>query len=172
MTLGDAATVDADQRARAFGYGQRRSWIFWAWWYGVVMAITGSADAGFSALFGQDAERGIFMVVLGASASALGWLLTLGVRFSRKLPKPSGDIPRVEQAIRINSGVVKFLLVATVLIVAALVLLTPKGASPETLPVTALIAASILSLTGGIAYSGWLMKNSGELYAQRLARRR
>jgi hypothetical protein len=172
MTLGDAAAVATDPRAPAFGYAQRRTWVFFAWWYGAVIAIPGAVDVGFSGLLGQDPERGIFTMAFGAAVSALGWIVTLRVRFSRTLPKPASDLPRVEQAIRINPGVIKFLLIATLLIVAALIMLTPKGMSPETIPITGLVAASILSITGGMAYSGWLMKNSSGLYSHWLERRK
>lgn len=121
MTLGDAATLAAtDSRAQAFGYGQRQSWVFWAWWYGATLAIPGAVDAGLSGFLGQESDRGIFLTILGAAGSALGWLLTLGVRFSRKTPKPASDIPRVEQSIRINPGVIKFSVIGAVLIAAGL----------------------------------------------------
>ena len=170
MTLGDAA-VAVDERAMAFGYAQRRSWIFWAWWYGVVLAITGAAEAGLSILLGQDPSPGMYMALLGAPLSVFGWLLTLGLRFSKKLPKPAKDVSRVEQAIRLNPGVVRFLVAAAVLVGAAMVLLTPNGRSPEALPCTALVVTAILSVTAGSARSGWLMKNSGELYSRWLERR-
>jgi hypothetical protein len=137
----------------------------------VNAAVTAAVDAGLSGLLGQETERGTFVMILGAAGAALGWLLTLGVRFSRKPPKPASDIPRVEQASRINPGVVKFSVLGSMLILAALALFTPKGASPQGLPILGLIAAAQLSIAGGIAYSVWLMKNSGELYAQWLERR-
>ncbi|WP_146069263.1 hypothetical protein [Arthrobacter sp. ZGTC412] len=173
MTLGDtAATMAAtDPRAQAFGYAQRRSWVFVAWWYGATLAIPGAVDAGLSGLLGQDPERGIFMMIFGAVGSALGWLLTLGVRFSRKLPKPASDIPRVEQSIRINPSVIRFSVIGAVLIAAGLVLFTPNGRSPQVLPIVGLIAAAQLSIAAGVAYSGWLLKNSAELYSRWLERR-
>ncbi|MDQ0664284.1 hypothetical protein QFZ35_002782 [Arthrobacter ulcerisalmonis] len=171
MTLGDATAVAIDPRALAFGYAQRRSWVFFAWWYGAVIALPGAVDAGLSGLLGQEPDRGIFMMILGTAISVVGWLVTLGVRFSRKPPKPASDIPRVEQAIRINPHVIKFSVIGAAVIAASLVLLTPNGRSPELLPIIGLIAAAQLAITGGIGYSGWLMKNSGELYAQRLERR-
>ncbi|MGX5717171.1 hypothetical protein [Arthrobacter sp. MAHUQ-56] len=171
MTLGDATAVATDERALELGYAQRRSWIFWAWWYGVALAITGAADAILSGLVGQDTSRGVGMVLLGAPISAVGWLLTIGVRFSKKLPKPARDVPRVEQGIRINPGVVRVLVIATVLIAAAIVFLTPRGTSPETLPYTGLVATAILSLAAGMARSGWLFRNSNQLYARWLERR-
>jgi len=109
-------------------------------------------------------------MALGAAVSALGWLVTLGVRFSAKPPKPASDIPRVEQAIRINPTVIKVSVIGAVLIAAGLILLTPNGRSPEVLPIVGLIAAAQLSIAAGVAYSGWLLKNSGELYARWLER--
>lgn len=62
-------------------------------------------------------------------------------------------------------------MIGAVLIAAGLVLFTPNGRSPEVLPIVGLIAAAQLSIAGGVAYSGWLLKNSGELYARWLDRR-
>ena len=171
MTLGDATAVATDPRAQAFGYAQRRIWVFFAWWYGAVIAIPGAVDAGLSGFLGQEPERGVITMALGAVLSALGWLATLGIRFSGKLPKPASDIPRVEQAIRINPNVIKVSVIGAVLIAAGLILLTPNGRSPEVLPIVGLIAAAQLSIAAGMAYSGWLLKNSGELYSRWLERR-
>jgi hypothetical protein len=172
MTWGNAAAVaTTDPRAQAFGYAQRRSWVFFAWWYGAVIAIPGAVDAALSGLLGQDPERGVITMALGAALSALGWIVTLRVRFSGKLPKPASDIPRVEQSIRINPNVIKVSVIGAVLIAAGLILLTPNGRSPELLPIVGLIAAAQLSIAGGLAYTGWLLKNSGELYARWRERR-
>lgn len=172
MTLGDAAVVaGTDPRALAFGYAQRRIWVFWAWWYGAVFFITGAVDGTLSAIVGQDPERGLFMIVMGAAFSVLGWLLTLGLRFRRKLPKPASDIPRVEQALRTNPPAIKTLVIVSVLIVAALITLTPNGRSQELLPITGLVAALLMSITGGFAYSSSLLENSNAIYARWLERR-
>jgi len=170
MTLGEATAEHTDETARAYGYAQRRSWIFWAWWYGAVLAGTGAVDAVLLAIFGQNPERGVTMVFIGAAVSVLGWLVTLGLRFSRKPPKPATDLLRLEQGIRINPGVVKFLVVAAVLIPVALALFTPNGASPETSPILGFIGASILGLAAGMARSGWLFRNSNEIYRRWLQR--
>jgi hypothetical protein len=133
---------------------------------GAVIAIPGAVDMGLSFLFVQDTERGIVLMILGAGLSALGWLVTLGVRFSKKLPKPASDIPRVEQALRINPGAIKGSVVVSLLIVAALILFMPAGKSPELLPIVGLVAAALMSITGGMAYSASILKNSAELYAR------
>ncbi|WP_406638237.1 hypothetical protein [Pseudarthrobacter quantipunctorum] len=172
MTLGDAAAVATDPRVQAFGYAQRRTWVFFAWWYGAVITIPGAVDAGLSGLLGQDPERGIFTMALGAGLSALGWLVTLGVRFSRKLPKPASDIPRVEQALRTNPLAIKVSVIVSVVIVAALILFIPEGKSHELLPIIGFVGATLMSITGGLAYSTSVLKNSGELYARWLERRK
>jgi hypothetical protein len=171
MTLGDAAVVALDPRAQAFGYAQRRTWVFFAWWYGAIIAIAGAVYAALSALVGQDSETGTVMFLLGAGLSALGSLVTLGVRFSHKIPKPASDIPHMERSIRINPNVIKCSVIAAILIAAALVLFTPNGRSPEVLPIVGLISAAQLSIAAGVAYSEWLLKNNGELYARWLERR-
>jgi hypothetical protein len=38
--------------------------VFFAWWYGAVIAIPGAVDAGLSGLLGQEMDRGIFMMIL------------------------------------------------------------------------------------------------------------
>lgn len=55
--------------------------------------------------------------------------------------------------------------------ISALVLLTPKGGSPETLPMLGMLVAVPLGIAAGLAYTGWLMKNSAEIYARWLERR-
>lgn len=171
MTLGDATAVATDPRAPAFGYAQRRTWVFFAWWYGAVIAIPGAVDAALAGLLGQDTERGIFAMALGASFSSVGWLVTLGVRYSRKLPKPASDIPRVEQALRTNPPAIKAMVIVSVLIVIALILFMPKARSPELLPIIGFIASALTIITSGMAHAASLLKNSGELYARWLERR-
>ncbi|MDQ0690924.1 hypothetical protein [Arthrobacter sp. W4I7] len=73
-------------------------------------------------------------------------------------------------AIRINPHLIKVSVIAAVVIAASLVLLTPNGRSAEVLSITGLIAAARLAITGDLACTGWLMKNSGELYARWLER--
>lgn len=170
MTLGDATAVATDPRAEAFSYAQRRAWVFFAWWYGTVIAVPGAVDAALSGLLGQDTERGIIAMALGAGLSSVGWLVTLGVRFSRKLPKPATDIPRVDQALRTNPPAIKLSVIVSVLVVAALILFMPEDKYQELLPIIGFVAAALASVTGGMAYSASLLKNSGELYARWLER--
>ena len=164
----DTAT---DPRATAFGFGQRRSWVFSAWWFPAVLAIAGAVHAGLAAALRQSAEIGIVMVILGAVFAALGWLFTTWPRFTRKPPKPASDIPRVEQGIRITPGMIRTMLITSALGIAALLLLTPMGVSPEAVPLVGMLVAAPLGTAAGLAYIGWLMRNSTRLYARWLERR-
>lgn len=157
--------------ATASGFAQRRSWVFSAWWYPAVLGVSGAVQAGLALALGQSAELGIAMAILGATCSALGWALTAWPRFTGKPPKPASDIARVEQGIRITPGMIRTILIVSALGVAALVLFTPKGGSPESLPLLGMLAIWPLGLAAGLAYTRRLMMNSAELYGQWRERR-
>ncbi|GAA1792723.1 hypothetical protein GCM10009712_44460 [Pseudarthrobacter sulfonivorans] len=160
-----------DPRAAAFGFGQRRSWVFSAWWYPAVLATAGAVHAGLATVLGQSAEIGVVMVILGGVFAALGWIFTTWPRFTRKPPKPASDIPRVEQGIRITPGMVRFFLAASALGIGALLLLTPMGGSVEAVPLLGMLVAVTLGTAAGLAYTGRLMKNSADVYSRWLNRR-
>ena len=44
---------DDEMRAGASGFAQRRSWVFWAWWYGAGPAISGACRPGSPAFLGR-----------------------------------------------------------------------------------------------------------------------
>lgn len=171
MTLGDGIAVGIHQRAEALGFGKRRSTLFWSWWYGATLAIAGSAEAILSVVLGQAPDRGFIMAALGIVLSAMGWTLTARTRFSSKPPKPATDADRLEKGIPLYPRVVAASIVLTAAMIVVLVLFRPGGASPEGIPVLGLVAAAGLSISGGMARSGWLMKNSSGLYARWLERR-
>lgn len=158
-------------REEAFGFAQRRSWVFSAWWYPAVLAVSGAVYAGFALALGQSPETGVVMAILGGVGLALGWALTAWPRFTRKPPRPASDIPRVEQGIRITPGMIRTILVAGALGVGALVLFTPQGGSPESLPLLGMLVIWPVGLAAGLAYTRRLMMNSAELYARWLERR-
>lgn len=160
-----------DPRATAFGFAQRRSWVFSAWWYPGVLAISGAVHAVLALVLGQSPELGLFMAILGAVFASLGWVFTVWPRFTRKAPKPASDVPRVEQGIRITPGMIRTVLIASALGIAALVLFTPKGGWPETLPILGMLMTLPLGVAAGLAYTRRLMTNSAELYARWLERR-
>jgi hypothetical protein len=160
-----------DSRATAFGFGQRRSWVFSAWWYPAVLAMAGAVHAGLAAIVGRSMEIGIVMAILGTVFAAMGWVFTTWPRFTRRLPKPASDIPRVEQGIRITPGIIRTMLIVSALGIGALVLLTPMGGSVEAVPLLGILVAVPLGVAAGLAYIGRLMKNSAHLYARWLERR-
>lgn len=167
MTGTDTALVPG---GAAFGFAQRRSWVFSAWWYPAVLGISGMVQAGLALTLGASAETGIVLAIVGAACSALGWALTARPRFTSKPPRPASDIPRVEQGIRVTPIMIRTILIVSVLGVAALVLFTPKGGSPETLPLLGMLLVWPLGLAAGLAYTRSLMVNSADLYARWLER--
>ncbi|HSO14432.1 MAG TPA: hypothetical protein VLS95_00600 [Arthrobacter sp.] len=158
-------------REEAFGFAQRRSLIFSAWWYPAVLAASGAVHASLAQALAQSAETGVVMAILGVVGSAVGWAFTAWPRFTRKPPKPASDIPRVEQGIRITPGMIRTILIATAVGVGALMLFTPQGGSPEMLPLLGMLVIWPLGLAAGLAYTRRLMLNSTDLYARWLERR-
>lgn len=163
-------TQATDPRATALGFAQRRSWVFYAWWYPAVLGLAGAVHAGLSLLAGVDPELGVVLLIMGTVLAALGWAVTVKARFTRKRPRPASDIPRVDQGIRIAPGIIWTVLGGTAAIVLLLVLFTPKGASPETLPLLGLLIAFAVGVAAGLGYTRWLMANSAELYDRWLQR--
>lgn len=158
-------------REEAFGFAQRRSLVFSAWWYPAVLAVSGAVYAGLALALGQSAETGAVMGILGVAGSALGWAFTAWARFTRKPPRPAADLPRVEQGIRITPGMIRTILIASALGVGALVLFTPNGGSLESLPLLGMLVVWPLGLAAGLAYTRRLMMNSAGIHAKWLERR-
>lgn len=119
MTLGDGAAVSIDRRALALNFGKRRSTVFWSWWYGASLALTGATESGLALLFSQAPNRGFIMAALGMIISAAGWALTARMRFSSRLPGPATDAARLEQGIPLYPRLV----LACIILTAALVVL-------------------------------------------------
>lgn len=157
-------------RGEAFGFAQRRSWVFSVWWYPAVLAVSGAVYALLALAVGQSAETGVVMAILGAVGSALGRAFTAWPRFTRTPPKPPSDIPRVEQGIRITPGMIRTILIASALGLGALVLFTPRGGSPESLPLVGMLVIWPLGLAAGLAHTRRLMLDSAGLYARWLER--
>jgi hypothetical protein len=66
---------------------------------------------------------------------------------------------------------IRTILIASALGVGALVLFTPNGGSPESLPLLGMLVTWPLGLAAGLAYTRRLMMNSAGLYARWLERR-
>lgn len=159
-----------DPRGLALGFAQRRSWVFSAWWNPAVLCLSGAVHWALSLLSGEDPELGLVLFTMGTVLTAVGWAAAVKPRFTRKQPKPPADIPRVDQGIRITPGMIWTILVGTAVIVLLLALLTPKGASPEVIPLLGLLATFGGGIATGFAYIRWLMANSEALYGSWLQR--
>jgi predicted permease len=148
----------------ALGYAHRRARVFWFWWMGIIFAVPGVAQAAALAATGQDPENGLILVAFGLATSGIGWLLAVGPRFTRKPPRPADDVARTEQYIRVVPSSAVTMVVIMLVVVAALSFLTPKGTSPEALPISAVLAVFPLPIAAGMLYSRHLHRNRDRLY--------
>jgi hypothetical protein len=123
----------------ALGYAQRRAWVFGSWWYGILLASGGATYSLTAVLMGLNPETGVFLAVLGLAIGGVGWIVSSPQRFSRKQPKPSKEIARAEQSIRINPGVVVVSNVAMLVIIVVLLLNRGPDAAPDVIPILAMI---------------------------------
>ena len=124
----------------ALAHAQRRTWVLASWMYGAIIAASGAAYVLASAVTGNDREIGIGMTIVGAAIAGLGWLASAPKRFTRKIPKPAMDVPRAEQAIRINKGVVVSSNIAMAVIILALAVFAPRGTAPDFIPILAALS--------------------------------
>ncbi|MDR6505415.1 hypothetical protein [Arthrobacter oryzae] len=156
----------------ALGHAHRRNRVFCFWWIGMVFAIPGLAYAIAAAATGQSPETGLMTAALGLVFSGVGWLLTIGPRFTRKPPRPATDFARTDWEIGIAPGVAAGAPITMLAILVALVTLTPKGTSPEVLPILSALAVFPVPISAGLLYSRrHLLTRREELYARWLARR-
>ena len=156
----------------ALGHAHRRNRVFCFWWIGVAFAIPGLAYAMAAAATGQSPETGLMTAALGLVFSGVGWLLTIGPRFTRKPPRPAKDFARTDWEIRMAPGVAAGAPIAMLAILVALVTLTPKGTSPEVLPILSALAVFPVPISAALLYSRrHLLARREELYALWLARR-
>lgn len=124
----------------ALGHAQRCAWIFGAWWYGTILAVSGTAYAVTSTMTGHNPETGIIMAILGLAVAGLGWLASAPKRFTRTLPKPAMDVNRAEQGIRITPGIVIVSNTVMIVILVTLAFATPRGTAPDVVPILAMLA--------------------------------
>jgi hypothetical protein len=139
--------------AVAVAIAQRRAAVFAWWWFPMLLGIMGAVYAITATVVDQTAEveTGTGMVVLGLVLSGFGWLVTAGLRFSKKRPKPAGYIPRVEQAIRTNPPVIIccFIMAALTFLGGIAMVILPNFGRMAAVPVVISMAAFFL----GAAYS-------------------
>ena len=156
----------------ALGHAHRRNRVFCFWWIGMAFAIPGLAYAMAAAATGQSPETGLMTAALGLVLSGVGWLLAIGPRFTRKPPRPATDFARTDWEIGIAPGVAVGAPITMLAILVALVTLTPKGTSPDVLPILSALAVFPVPISAALLYSRrHLLARREELYALWLARR-
>ncbi|WP_457963067.1 hypothetical protein M1E17_16495 [Arthrobacter sp. D1-29] len=161
----------ADFPRLALGHAHRRARVFWFWWMGMIFAIPGVAQAATLAATDQSPEDGLVLTGLGLLISAVGWLAAIAPRFTRAAPSPAGDVARTARYVRLAPGVFISVVAAMLVIVVIFMAVTPRGTSPEVLPIMAFLAAFPLPIGAGMLYSRHLHLNRDRLYAQWLGRR-
>jgi FtsH-binding integral membrane protein len=169
--MGTAAPRTAGFPQLALGYAHRRARVFWFWWMGMIFALPGAVQASVLAATGQSPENGLVLAGLGVVISGAGWLMAIGPRFTRTDPRPADDVNRAEQYIRIAPGTAAGMIVAMLAIVVVLMVATPRGTSPEVLPILAFLAAFPLPIAAGMLYSRHLHRHRESFYAGWLERR-
>lgn len=139
--------------AFALAVAQRRAAVFGWWYFAMLLAICGAVYAITALVVGQTAEieTGMGMTIVGLIMSGLGWLISAGLRFSKKPPKPAGYIARVEQAIRSNPPVIIFCFIMAALsfLGGIAMIIIPNFGRMAAVPVAISMATFFL----GVAYS-------------------
>ena len=171
MRGGVASPSTEDAPQLALGHAHRRARVFWFWWMGMVFAVPGAVQAIVWAGTGQNPENGLVLAFLGVGISGAGWLMAVGPRFTRSAPRPANDANRAVQYIRIVPGTVIGMVVAMLVLVSLLLVATPRGTSPDVLPILAFLAAFPLPIGTGMLYSRHLHQHRDRLYAAWLRRR-
>lgn len=155
----------------ALGHAHRRVRVFLFWWLGIIIAFPGAVYSAVQVATGQDPETGLGITVVGLVVSAVGWLAGLGMRYTKKMPRPASDVSRVEREIRVAKGAAITIPVLMLVIVIALMTLAPNGTSPGVLPVLGFLAAFPFPIAGALLYSRLhLLARREELFGQWLAR--
>lgn len=139
--------------ALAVAGAQRRAAVFGWWYFAMLLAICGVVYAISALVVGQTAavETGVGMTILGLAMSGLGWLISAGLRFSKKPPKPAGYIARVEQAIRTNPPAIisLYIMAALSFLGGVAMIILPNFGRMAAVPVAISMAAFFL----GAAYA-------------------
>lgn len=159
----ETATGNPDPREHALGYAHRRARVFWFWWMGMVFAVPGAVQAMVLAGTGQNPENGLLLAFLGLAISGAGWLMAVGPRFTRSAPQPAHDANRAEQYIRIVPGAVTGMVAAMLVLISVLMVATPRGTSPDVLPILAFLVAFPWQLEHGCCTRGTCI-STGTVY--------
>lgn len=155
----------------ALGYGQRRVALVAAMIGGLVITGAGLGWLLGAAVFGESLESGLIMTGLGIFMTGLGWLITAGLRFTRKLPNPQTNGRKVAGSTR-NSVVGGWLAIALFLLgILALFLFAPRGRQPDMLALFPMLLAVPVVMLLCFYRIRHIMLNRNKHYATWLAKR-
>lgn len=165
-------TDDAEFEALALGFGQRRVVLLGAMLGGFVITGAGLGWLLGSALAGQPPAPGLVMAGVGLVLTGIGWLVTAGLRFTRKLPRPltGGHEAATGTRTSVAGGWVTFGLVLACVL--AIVAFAPRGREPDVLAFLPMLLAIPLVMLLGFYRIRHIMDHRSELYAGWLAKRR
>lgn len=156
----------------ALGHARRRILLVAALLGGLCVAGSGAAWAVTSLLMGGSAESGLVMLGVGAVLAGVGWLATMGLRFTRKDPKPMDNAKDMESNASINVIAMWTLLGLVWAACLALLLFSPRGREPDAavllpsfMAFPAVLLAGVLHIRGTVRrreeiFTAWLGQRS------------
>lgn len=156
----------------ALGYARRRTLLVAALLGGLCVAGSGAAWAVTSVLLGGSAESGLVMAGVGAALAGIGWLVTAGLRFTVKDPKPLDNAKDMESSTGINVIAMWILLGLVWAACMALFLFSPRGREPDAVVLLPSFMTFPAVLLGGVLYIRGIVRRREQLFAAWLARRR
>ncbi len=155
----------------ALGFGQRRVLLLAATLGGFTIAGAGLGWMLGAALVDQPVNSGLIMIGVGLVLAGVGWLVTVGLRFTRKLPEPLRNGHKSAPSTR-NSVAGGWVTLGLVLAgVLAILLFAPRGREPDVVALLPMIVAIPVVLLLGFHRIRHIMANRNELYTNWLAKR-
>lgn len=163
-----ADTDDFEQMA--LGYGQRRVVLVAAMLGGLTITGAGLGWLFGAAVIGESLVSGLLMTGLGLFMAGLGWLVTAGLRFTRKLPNPQNNGHKAAASTR-NSVVGGWIAVGLFLVgIFALFLFAPRGRQPDMWALFPMLMAVPVAMLLGFYRIRNIIRSRDELYARWLAK--
>lgn len=160
--------ADFEQHAVAFGH--RRSLLVAGILGGLTISGAGIGWMLGAAAVAEPMGSGLIMTGVGLVLAGIGWLATVGVRFTRKLPKPVTNRQTIARSTRngVAGGWVTFILVLAGVL--AVFLFAPRGKEPDVLALLPMVMAIPTVMLIGFYRISHIMRNRNELYTLWLAK--
>lgn len=169
MTSGTAPSSDFEQRA--LGYARRSAGLLAALLGGLCIGASGAAGAVTAFALGLSPSAGLIMVAVGVAACGIGWLATLGVRFTSKPPAPADNAAATESSSGSNVAAMWVLSIVVWAGALALAIFSPNGRQPESLVFLPAVMAIPATLLGAMIRIRQYVLQRESRYAAWLSRR-